>query len=113
MRTDCQREGSPVPLSMEEVEHVAWLARLALTDEEKRVMAEQLGRILDYMEKLRELDTADVPPTFHALEGMRVPLREDRPRPGLDREEALAAAPDRSGDFFRVPRVGEAEVEGA
>lgn len=102
-----------MPLSIAEVEHVAWLARLALTDEEKRVMAEQLGRILDYMEKLRELDTEDVPPTFHALEGMRVPLRGDDPRPGLEREEALAAAPDRAGDLFRVPRTGEAEGEGA
>lgn len=102
-----------MPLSIAEVEHVAWLARLALTDEEKRVMAGQLGRILDYMEKLRELDTEEVPPTFHALEGMRVPLRRDDPRPGLEPGEALAGAPDRADDLFRVPRTGEAEGEGA
>lgn len=102
-----------MPISIAEVEHVAWLARLALGDEEKQLMAEQLGRILDYMGKLREVDTEGVPPTFHALEGMTVPLRDDVARPGLSPEEALAGAPDRVGDLFRVPRTGETEGEGA
>lgn len=98
-----------LPISVSEVEHVAWLARLELTDEEKRVMADQLSRILDYMDKLREVDTEGVPPTFHALEGMVVPLREDRSGPGLAPEQALANAPDPVDAFFRVPRVGEEE----
>lgn len=102
-----------MPIGMREVEHVAWLARLELTDQEKQVMAGQLGRILEYMEKLKEVDTEGIPPTFHALEGMASPLRQDQPAPGLDPEGALAGAPDRVDDLFRVPRTGEGEEEGA
>jgi len=102
-----------LPISVREVEHVAWLARLELAGEEKQAMAEQLGRILDYMQKLREVSTEDIPPTFHALQGMSTPLREDRPEPGLHPGEALAGAPDRVDELFRVPRVGDADGDGA
>jgi len=64
----------------------------------------QLSAILGYVDKLRELDTADVEPLAHALPIHNV-LREDEPRAGLSAEEALAGAPERDGDFFRVPRV--------
>ncbi|HHY95523.1 MAG TPA: Asp-tRNA(Asn)/Glu-tRNA(Gln) amidotransferase subunit GatC [Firmicutes bacterium] len=92
-----------------DVEHVAWLARLAVPEEEKELMASQLGRILEYMAKLEELDTTGVPPTFHALEGMQCSLRDDVSHPGLHPEQALANAPDPVDELFRVPRVGEDE----
>lgn len=91
-------------LEKEEVLRVAELARLAVAGHELEGLAEQLGRILDYMEKLRELDTAGVPPTAHVLP-LRNVWREDVVTPGLEREEALAGAPDREGPYFRVPRV--------
>ncbi len=84
--------------------HVAELARLAVAEHELQGLAGQLGRILDYMDKLGELDTAGVPPTAHVLP-LRNVWREDAVRPGLERDDALAGAPDREGPYFRVPRV--------
>ncbi len=84
--------------------HVARLARLAVAEHELDGLAGQLGRILDYMDKLRELDTTGVAPTAHALP-LRNVWREDEVTPGLDRDAALAGAPDREGPYFRVPRV--------
>jgi aspartyl-tRNA(Asn)/glutamyl-tRNA(Gln) amidotransferase subunit C len=89
-----------------EVERVARLARLELSAEEKDRMREQLDRILGYIDKLRRLDTEGVPPTSHAVPMVNV-MREDEPRPCLPPQEMLANAPDRSGDFFRVPRIIE------
>jgi len=89
-----------------EVELVARLARLELSAEETERMREQLDRILGYIDKLRRLDTEGVPPTSHAVPMVNV-MREDEPRPCLPPEEMLANAPDRSGDFFRVPRIIE------
>jgi aspartyl-tRNA(Asn)/glutamyl-tRNA(Gln) amidotransferase subunit C len=89
-----------------EVEQVARLARLELSAEEKERMREQLDRILGYIDKLRRLDTEGVPPTSHAVPVVNV-MREDEPRPCLPPQEMLANAPDRSGDFFRVPRIIE------
>ena len=89
-----------------EVEQVARLARLELSAEEKERMREQLDRILGYIDKLRRLDTEGVPPTSHAVPMVNV-MREDEPRPCLPPQEMLANAPDRSGDFFRVPRIIE------
>ena len=89
-----------------EVEQVARLARLELSAEETERMREQLDRILGYIDKLRRLDTEGVPPTSHAVPMVNV-LREDEPRPCVPAEEMLANAPDRSGDFFRVPRIIE------
>ncbi len=93
-------------IEMKEVEHVARLARLELSAEEKERMREQLDRILGYIDKLRQLDTEGVPPTSHAVPMVNV-MREDEPRPCFPAEEMLANAPDRSGDFFRVPRIIE------
>ena len=89
-----------------EVEHVARLARLELAEDEKTQMTAQLDAILGYMEKLNGLDTSGVEPTTTVIPMISV-LREDEVRPSLDREEALANAPDREETFFRVPRIIE------
>jgi aspartyl-tRNA(Asn)/glutamyl-tRNA(Gln) amidotransferase subunit C len=93
-------------ITMKEVEHVARLARLELTDEEKERMRAQLDSILSYIDKLNELDTSAVEPTSHVLPMMNV-FRDDEVRPSLSQEEALANAPDRQDLFFRVPRILE------
>jgi len=87
-----------------EVEHVAGLARLRLTDAEVEKMTEQLNRILNYMEKLRELDTTGIEPMAHP-QPIYNAFREDVPRPSLSPETALTNAPGRNGAFFQVPRV--------
>ncbi len=93
-------------IEKEDVEHVARLARLALSDAEIETMREQLNGILSYIEKLNELDTGTVDPTSHAVPMVNV-MRDDERAPCLPRDEALANAPDRAGEFFRVPRIIE------
>jgi aspartyl-tRNA(Asn)/glutamyl-tRNA(Gln) amidotransferase subunit C len=90
----------------QDVEHVARLARLALDDAEKTRMAEQLGRILAYVDKLRQLDVDGVEPTSHAVPMINV-MRDDEVEPSLERERMMANAPERVGEFFRVPRIIE------
>ncbi len=91
-------------LSREEVLHIAHLARLELTEEEIEAYRQQLSSILDYFERLKEVDTEGIPPTASVLPP-RTRLREDEPRPGLSREELLANAPDVEDGQFRVPPV--------
>jgi aspartyl-tRNA(Asn)/glutamyl-tRNA(Gln) amidotransferase subunit C len=91
-------------ISEEQVRHVANLARLGLTEEEIGRMGGELGAILDSIEKIRELDLADVPPTANPLNLSNV-LRSDEPHPELPREEALALAPEPADDLFAVPRI--------
>ncbi len=93
-------------ITIKEVEHVARLARLELTEEEKERMRAHLDSILTYMDKLNELDTSGVEPTSHVLPMTNV-FRADEVRPSLSQEEALANAPDRQDLFFRVPRILE------
>ena len=93
-------------ISREDVEHVARLARLHLSDDELTRIQAQLSGILGYIDKLRTLDVAGVEPTTHAVPLVNV-MRDDEIRPCLPRDEMLANAPDRSGDFFRVPRILE------
>ena len=93
-------------ITKEEVEHVAKLARLAVTEEEKERYSQQLSNILTYIEKLKELDTSKVDPTSHVLP-MKNVFREDEVRPSLPREEILKNAPDRTEEFFRVPKIIE------
>ncbi|MDI3480927.1 MAG: aspartyl-tRNA(Asn)/glutamyl-tRNA(Gln) amidotransferase subunit [Tepidanaerobacteraceae bacterium] len=88
------------------VDHVANLARLYLSEEEKAEMMEKLNSILDYMEKLNELDTTNIEPTAHVIPIKNV-FREDEVKESLSLEETLKNAPDRSGNFFRVPRIIE------
>ena len=93
-------------ISREEVERVARLARLELTEEEKERMIAQLDSILGYIDKLNELDTDQVEPTTTVIPMVSV-MREDVVRPSLSQEEALANAPDREDAYFRVPRIIE------
>jgi len=88
------------------VEHVAKLARLELTPEELDLYGKQLGAILDYVAQLAALDVAGVEPLARAAEASNV-FREDAPRPSLGRPEVLANAPERTDEFFVVPRVVE------
>jgi aspartyl-tRNA(Asn)/glutamyl-tRNA(Gln) amidotransferase subunit C len=87
----------------ETVEHVARLARLSLTEEERRLFARQLEEILEWAESLQAIDTSGVLPMSHPREAEA--LREDEPRPGIDRETAFSAAPEAADGLFRVPRV--------
>ena len=89
-------------IEREDVLHVARLARLALTDEELDRLGRELNAILEAVGKVSELDLEDVEPTSHPLALVNV-WAEDEPRPSLPLEEALANAPERAGDFFRVP----------
>ena len=91
-------------ISEEQVRHVAGLARLGLTEEEIGEMGGQLDAILDSIEKIRELDLSDTPPTANPLDLSNV-LRPDEPRPELPGEEALAPAPDAVDGLFAVPRI--------
>jgi aspartyl-tRNA(Asn)/glutamyl-tRNA(Gln) amidotransferase subunit C len=92
-------------ISEDDVRHVARLSRLHLEPDEASRMTAELARILEHIAKIGELDLADVPPTAHVLDVVNV-LREDRPRTGLERDEALKNAPSVSDDSFRVPRMG-------
>ena len=93
-------------LSLDEVEHVALLARLRLTPEEKTGFTEDLNVILEHFEILQRLDTKGVPPMAHAMAQENV-FREDVVRPSLPREELLREAPEARDEFFVVPRVVE------
>jgi aspartyl-tRNA(Asn)/glutamyl-tRNA(Gln) amidotransferase subunit C len=93
-------------ISRADVEHVARLARLALGEAELEQMRAQLSSILQYIDKLRALDTEAVEPTAHAVPLVNV-MREDELEPCFPREDMLANAPDRAGEFFRVPRIIE------
>jgi aspartyl-tRNA(Asn)/glutamyl-tRNA(Gln) amidotransferase subunit C len=89
-------------ISKDEVLHVARLARLELTDDEVAKFQEQLSAILEAVSTVSELDLSDVPPTAHPLE-IQNAWDEDVARPCLTSDEVFANAPDRDGDFFRVP----------
>ena len=89
-----------------QVEHIARLSRLSISEEEKETFGPQLSGILKYMEKLGELDTKDIVPTSHVLDIVNV-TREDAPVSSLQLDEALGNAPDRSGNFYRVPKIIE------
>jgi aspartyl-tRNA(Asn)/glutamyl-tRNA(Gln) amidotransferase subunit C len=91
-------------LTVADVERIAALARLALTDDEKRLYTVQLARVLDYARQLAELNLEGVAPTSSAA-GHGSPERPDQPRPSLSREAAMANAPDALSGLFRVPRV--------
>ncbi len=87
-----------------DIQHVATLARLELSDAEAARLGGQLGRILDYVAQLDALDTDDVPPTTHVLP-VTTPFRVDAVDAHLDRDEALSQAPEHDGQAFAVPRV--------
>jgi len=93
-------------ITKKDVEYVAKLARLALTEEEKEKFCNQLNQILVYMEKLNELDTKDVPPTSHVLPLKNI-WREDEVKPFPAFKEILKNAPEKEGNYFKVKKVIE------
>jgi aspartyl-tRNA(Asn)/glutamyl-tRNA(Gln) amidotransferase subunit C len=95
-----------LPLTPEEVTHIARLARVGLSEDDISRFQGQLSQILDYFERLQEVDTENVPPTAHTL-AMHNVMRDDEPRSSFDKEDILANAPQREGDLFRVRAVLE------
>ena len=91
-------------VTIEDVEHVALLARLSFSHTEKMKLTAQLNEILHYMEQLNRLDTSGVEPLSHVIELSNV-FRDDVLKPCLDREDALKNAPARTERFFKVPKV--------
>jgi aspartyl-tRNA(Asn)/glutamyl-tRNA(Gln) amidotransferase subunit C len=89
-----------------QVDHVAHLSRLNLTDGEKQVFARQMDSILEYVEKLDELDTEGVQPLVHIAPRENV-FREDKTGTSLSRKQALQNAPGKTGGYFQVPRIIE------
>jgi aspartyl-tRNA(Asn)/glutamyl-tRNA(Gln) amidotransferase subunit C len=93
-------------LSLQEVEHIAKLARLELTKDEKERYRAQLSAILEHVARLQELDTASIPPTT-SIFGGDSRLRADQPRPGLTPESLLANASEQEKSQFKIPPVFE------
>lgn len=93
-------------INRQEVEYVARLARLDLTEQDKTVFTSQLSSILAYVEKLNELDTSGIEPTSHVIDIINV-TRPDEPRDSLSQDAALANAPDKTAGHFRVPKIIE------
>ena len=91
-------------ITIKEVENIARLAKLSFSEDEKIKFTEQFNQILQYMEKLNELDTENVSPTFHILDVHNV-FREDIVKPWLTQEEALQNAPKKNNGLFSVPKV--------
>lgn len=91
-------------INIKDVEHVALLARLSLSEEEKKVYAKQLGDILGHARKLQDLDTDNIPPTAHVLPLQNV-FRKDCVGEHMPVDKVLANAPDRQDNFFKVPRI--------
>jgi aspartyl-tRNA(Asn)/glutamyl-tRNA(Gln) amidotransferase subunit C len=102
----CSKKGKEMAKKIDQaqVRKVATLSRLELTQAECEEFTEQLGAILEYVEKMNELDTTGVEPLAHCLPISNV-FREDRVKESLGCEEALANAPQRDGDFFKVPKI--------
>jgi aspartyl-tRNA(Asn)/glutamyl-tRNA(Gln) amidotransferase subunit C len=96
-----------VPVEID-IDHVARLARLALTDEERERFRSQLRVILEHAERVREVAAEDVPPTSHPVP-MRNVFRDDEPEPTLSQHDALAGAPEAEKGQFKVPRIVEME----
>jgi aspartyl-tRNA(Asn)/glutamyl-tRNA(Gln) amidotransferase subunit C len=95
-------------IDREQVHKVAHLARLDLTPAEEEQFTTQLNDILGYFEQLSELDVTDVVPTFRAIDVSNV-ARQDNLQPDPNREEILDCAPDRDGEFFKVPKIINAD----
>lgn len=95
-----------MPISMAEVDHIATLARIALSNEERLRFRDQLNQIIGYIGMLQEPDTSQVPPSAQVIQIENV-TRPDVARPGLTHEQAFQNAPARADDFFQVPAVLE------
>mgnify|MGYP001103864136 CR=1 FL=1 len=93
-------------ISDKEIEHIALLSRLKISENEKKIFAEQLSTILDYIDKLNELNTQGIEPTSHVIPLNNV-MRDDIPMPSINREDALMNAPEHTEKFYRVPKIIE------
>jgi aspartyl-tRNA(Asn)/glutamyl-tRNA(Gln) amidotransferase subunit C len=93
-------------ITKQEVEHVAKLARLELSEQDKDTLTSQLSNILTYVETLNGLDTKGVAPTSHVLDINNV-MRDDAPGESLSQERALANAPDKAAGHYKVPKIIE------
>lgn len=93
-------------LTRNQVEHVARLARLSLSEAETEMYTEQLSRILGHVESMNRLDTSNVPPTYQAVALQNV-LRTDQPHQSLERDKLLAQAPAHEAGCFKVPKITE------
>jgi aspartyl-tRNA(Asn)/glutamyl-tRNA(Gln) amidotransferase subunit C len=91
-------------ISKEQVEHISWLARLKLSEEEKELYTQQFNDILEHFNKINELNTENVPPTFHTANLTNI-LRDDKAKPPLPVEEALRNAPKKRKNYFHAPRM--------
>lgn len=91
-------------ITVKDVEHVAKLARLTLTEEEKEKFTSQLGDVLKYVEQMNEVDTSDVKPMSHAIDFVNV-MREDEVKYEQTKEELMKNAPDAEDGFFKVPKI--------
>lgn len=92
-------------ITVKDVEHVAKLARLELTEEEKEKFTSQLGDVLKYVEQMNEVDTSNVKPMAHAIDFVNV-MREDEVKYEQTKEELMKNAPDAEDGFFKVPKIG-------
>ena len=91
-------------ITIKDVEHVAKLARLELTEEEKELYTRQLGDVLKYVDQMNEVDTTNVKPMSHAIDFVNV-MREDVVSYDNTKEELMANAPEEENGFFRVPKI--------
>ena len=91
-------------ITTKDVEHVAKLARLELTEQEKEIFTHQLGDVLAHVEKMNEVDTSNVEPMAHAIDFVNV-VREDTVKYEQTKEELMQNAPDIEGEFFKVPKI--------
>ncbi|MDZ7766588.1 MAG: Asp-tRNA(Asn)/Glu-tRNA(Gln) amidotransferase subunit GatC [Melioribacteraceae bacterium] len=91
-------------VNKDEVKNIAKLAKLKLSESEVEEFTGDMNKILDYMDKLNELDTGNVKPLYHPLEGTNV-FRDDQLKNSINREDALKNAPQRTEEFFKVPKV--------
>ena len=91
-------------LTKKDVEHIAWLAHIELSEEEKALFTEQFNDVLDYFKKIDEVDTEGVEPTYHVLDLENV-SRRDKTEPSLPVEEALRNAPKKEKKFIKAPRI--------
>lgn len=96
--------GEAKHISKEQVEHVAWLARIELSEEEKELFTRQLNEILDYFKMIDEAETEGISPTYHVLDLVNV-FREDTVKPSLPKKKALQNAPKKERGYFKASRI--------
>lgn len=92
-------------ITIKDVEHVAKLARLELTEEEKELYTKQLGAVLEYVNQMNEVDTSNIEPMTQVVDFVNV-MREDEVRYEHTKEELMKNAPEEEDGFFRVPKIG-------